>query len=191
MPVDPNALATWANAITVRRICCRLAGHVPGRSPITTRGRGSRSCCGSCSVSATESTATSPGGRERPHLVRSSTRSPTRCWCWVRCSRWWRVTCSGWLPVALIAGREVIISVYRTFVASKGVSVPASQLGQVEDRVPAVRRRLRAVAVVRHGREWLWLVAALDRRRCRRRQRCSVPVVLARDASERWPRRRR
>ena len=29
MPVDPNALATWANAITVGRLVV-VAGHVPG-----------------------------------------------------------------------------------------------------------------------------------------------------------------
>jgi phosphatidylglycerophosphate synthase len=34
------------------------------------------------------------------------------------------------LPVALIAGREVVISVYRTFVASKGVSIPASGIAK-------------------------------------------------------------
>ena len=34
------------------------------------------------------------------------------------------------VPVAIIAGREFIISVYRTFVASKGVSIPASQMAK-------------------------------------------------------------
>ncbi len=34
------------------------------------------------------------------------------------------------VPVAIIAGREFVISVYRTFVASKGVSIPASQMAK-------------------------------------------------------------
>src|SRR5205085_5607149 len=34
------------------------------------------------------------------------------------------------LPVAIIAGREFVISVYRTFASSKGVSVPASRMGK-------------------------------------------------------------
>ena len=34
------------------------------------------------------------------------------------------------VPVALIAGREFVISIYRTLVASKGVSIPASQLAK-------------------------------------------------------------
>jgi CDP-diacylglycerol--glycerol-3-phosphate 3-phosphatidyltransferase len=34
------------------------------------------------------------------------------------------------LPVAIIAGREFVISVYRTVAGAKGVSVPASQLAK-------------------------------------------------------------
>ena len=34
------------------------------------------------------------------------------------------------VPVALIAGREFVISIYRTLVASKGVSIPASRLAK-------------------------------------------------------------
>lgn len=34
------------------------------------------------------------------------------------------------VPVAIIAGRELLISLYRTFVASKGVSVPASKIAK-------------------------------------------------------------
>ena len=34
------------------------------------------------------------------------------------------------LPVAIIATREFVISVYRTFASSKGVSVPASRMGK-------------------------------------------------------------
>lgn len=35
-----------------------------------------------------------------------------------------------WIPVILIAAREVLISVYRSLVATKGVSIPASQMGK-------------------------------------------------------------
>ena len=37
-----------------------------------------------------------------------------------------------WLPVAIIAVREVAISLYRTFVGARGVSVPASRLAKVK-----------------------------------------------------------
>ena len=49
------------------------------------------------------------------------------------------------VPVAIIAGREVGISVYRTFVGAKGVSVPASQMAKWKTLVPAARGRLRAL----------------------------------------------
>jgi CDP-diacylglycerol--glycerol-3-phosphate 3-phosphatidyltransferase len=35
-----------------------------------------------------------------------------------------------WLPVVLVTAREVLISLYRTFVGAKGVSVPASRLAK-------------------------------------------------------------
>ena len=34
------------------------------------------------------------------------------------------------LPVAIIAVRELVISLYRTFVGAKGVSVPASRMAK-------------------------------------------------------------
>lgn len=37
-----------------------------------------------------------------------------------------------WLPVLLIAGREVVISAYRSTVARRGVSVPARPLGKLK-----------------------------------------------------------
>jgi len=37
-----------------------------------------------------------------------------------------------WLPVALIAARELVIQLYRTFVGAKGVSIPASKLAKVK-----------------------------------------------------------
>lgn len=37
-----------------------------------------------------------------------------------------------WLPVAIIAARELTIQLYRTFVGAKGVSVPATKLAKVK-----------------------------------------------------------
>jgi CDP-diacylglycerol--glycerol-3-phosphate 3-phosphatidyltransferase len=36
------------------------------------------------------------------------------------------------LPVVIIAAREIIVSLYRVFVGSKGVSMPASKLAKVK-----------------------------------------------------------
>ena len=37
-----------------------------------------------------------------------------------------------WLPVVLIGGREVVMSVYRTYAGRRGVSIPARQLAKVK-----------------------------------------------------------
>jgi CDP-diacylglycerol--glycerol-3-phosphate 3-phosphatidyltransferase len=39
---------------------------------------------------------------------------------------------AGWVPVLLIAGREVVISVYRSALSRRGVSVPASRLAKLK-----------------------------------------------------------
>ena len=54
------------------------------------------------------------------------------------------------VPVVIITAREVVISVYRVLVGGKGISVPAIRTGEVQDRVSATCGGLRAVAA--HGR---------------------------------------
>ncbi len=44
----------------------------------------------------------------------------------VATNRWW------WVPVALIAAREIAISLYRSWVARQGVSVPARPLAKLK-----------------------------------------------------------
>ena len=71
------------------------------------------------------------------------------------------------LPVAIIAAREFIISVYRTVASSKGVSVPASRMGKWKTFVQQLAVGLRAVAVVRtmpsgSGRPLLWVAVVLS-----------------------------
>jgi CDP-diacylglycerol---glycerol-3-phosphate 3-phosphatidyltransferase len=44
-------------------------------------------------------------------------------------NRWW------WVPVALIAAREIVISLYRSWVARFGISVPARPLAKVKTLV--------------------------------------------------------
>ena len=46
-----------------------------------------------------------------------------------------------WVPVAIIAVREVAMSVYRTYVGRRGVSVPANRPAKVKTLVPVRRRR--------------------------------------------------
>ena len=61
------------------------------------------------------------------------------------------------LPVAIIAMREVVISLYRTFAGAKGVSIPATPVAKLKTRVPAAGGRFRVVPSDRGGRQRLWL----------------------------------
>lgn len=44
----------------------------------------------------------------------------------------------GWVPVALVAGREVAVSAYRAVLGRRGVTVPARMLGKVKTNVQLV-----------------------------------------------------
>ena len=59
------------------------------------------------------------------------------------------------LPVAIIAAREFIISVYRTFASSKGVSVPASKMGKWKTFVQQLAVGF-ALWPWFHDDEWFW-----------------------------------
>ena len=116
----------------------------------------------------------------------SSTRWPTRCSCSARCSPSSPARCSGSLPVAIIAGREVRHQRLPHVRRGEGCQRAGQQARQVEDVRAAARRGLRAVAVVRGRREVAVGVAAVDRGRAVARER--GPLLLARQArpARRW-----
>jgi CDP-diacylglycerol--glycerol-3-phosphate 3-phosphatidyltransferase len=73
---------------------------------------------------------------------------------------------TSWLPVAIIAGREVLISTYRSVVARRGVSVPARPVAKAKTAVQDVAICLLLLPPVgRHhgwvGRDLLWLAVVL------------------------------
>jgi CDP-diacylglycerol--glycerol-3-phosphate 3-phosphatidyltransferase len=72
----------------------------------------------------------------------------------------------GWVPVAVIAGREVAISFYRAWVARRGVSVPARPLAKAKTAVEDLSVGLILLpATGLHelwvGRDLLWAAVAL------------------------------
>lgn len=72
----------------------------------------------------------------------------------------------GWWPLALIGGREAVISAYRSVVARQGVSVPARALGKAKTAVQdvAIGLVLLPVTGLHHlwlGRDLLWLAVVL------------------------------
>jgi CDP-diacylglycerol---glycerol-3-phosphate 3-phosphatidyltransferase len=62
-----------------------------------------------------------------------------------------------WLPVAIIAAREVAISLYRTVVGTKGVSVPAKKLAKLKTLTQQLAIGFALLPpTARHAR-WLWV----------------------------------
>lgn len=72
----------------------------------------------------------------------------------------------GWWPLALIGGRELIISAYRSVVGRQGISVPARPLGKAKTAVQdvAIGFILAPVTGLHHGwigRDLLWVAVLL------------------------------
>ena len=73
---------------------------------------------------------------------------------------------TSWVPVVLIAGREVGMSAYRSLVARHGVSVPARPLAKMKTATQDIAIGLLLVPPLGHhhlwiGRDVLWLAVAL------------------------------
>lgn len=128
MPVAPDALATWANAITAGRLMLSpiMFWVIPDHN------RGSWIAfglwfvlCASDGIDgylARKHGTTSSGAfldplADKVLVLGAMFTLVARDVFWI-------------LPVAIIAGREFVISIYRTFAGAKGVSVPASKLAK-------------------------------------------------------------
>jgi CDP-diacylglycerol--glycerol-3-phosphate 3-phosphatidyltransferase len=73
---------------------------------------------------------------------------------------------TSWLPVVIIAARELLISAYRSVVARRGVSVPARPLAKAKTAVQDLSITLLLLPAVgdRHGwlgRDLLWVAVVL------------------------------
>ncbi len=130
MPVDPNALATWANAVTVSRIL--VSPLLFTVIPLDNAG----SWLAAWLWFALCVSDVLDGYLARRH---GATRSgafldPLADKVLVLGAMFTLVNrgmFSIW-PVVIIAIREVIVSVYRVVVGAKGVSVPASQIAKIK-----------------------------------------------------------
>jgi CDP-diacylglycerol--glycerol-3-phosphate 3-phosphatidyltransferase len=128
MPVDPNAVATWANLITVSRIALSPVMFLV----IPDHNRGSWLAFGLWFVLCVSDGIDGYLARRHGTTASGAFLDPLADKVLVLGAMFTLVTTEMFwiLPVAIIAGREFLISVYRTFVASKGVSIPASQLAK-------------------------------------------------------------
>jgi phosphatidylglycerophosphate synthase len=60
------------------------------------------------------------------------------------------------VPVAIIAVRELAISLYRTFVGAKGVSLPASKIAKVKTVTQQLSVGFAIMPLTALDAKWLW-----------------------------------
>ena len=75
------------------------------------------------------------------------------------------------VPVAIIAVREFVISIYRTVVGSRGVSVPASRLAKYKTLAQQLAVGFALLPLTALDATWLWNGVPVAGGRARRRQR--------------------
>ena len=129
MPVDPGAIATWANAVTVGRVLISpvmfalIPDHKSGAWIAFILWFILCSSDGVDGYLARRHGTTRSGAfldplADKILVLGAMFTLVSRGVFWV-------------VPVALIAAREILISLYRTVVGAKGVSVPASKMGKL------------------------------------------------------------
>jgi CDP-diacylglycerol--glycerol-3-phosphate 3-phosphatidyltransferase len=128
MPVDPSARATWANAITVARLLLSPLMFLV----IPEDKQGSWVAFGLWFVLCVSDLIDGYLARRQGATSSGAFLDPLADKVLVLGAMFTLVARDVFplLPVAIIAARELIISVYRTVASSKGISVPASKLGK-------------------------------------------------------------
>jgi CDP-diacylglycerol--glycerol-3-phosphate 3-phosphatidyltransferase len=153
MPVDPGSVKTWANLVTVARVLISPVMFllIPDEPKV-----GSWVAFGLwfalCSTDAVDGYL----ARRHGSTTLGAFLDPLADKILVLGAMFFLVANSTfwWLPVAVIAARELFISLYRTFVGAKGISVPASTLAK---RKTVVQQLAVGFAILPVTAEWSWL----------------------------------
>ena len=156
MPVDPSSVKTWANLVTVARVI--LAPFMLVLIPDTFSEGGSWAAfalwfvlCGSDGIDgylARRHGATTLGAFLDPLADKILVLGAMLIL--VANDTYWIV------PVAITVGRELMISLYRTFVASKGVSVPASKVAKWKTFTQQLSVGFAIAPLTALDAKWLW-----------------------------------
>ena len=155
VPVDPNAIATWANAVTVGRILVSPLMFVvipdyPGGSWVAfVLWFVLCSSDGIDGYLARRHGATRSGAFLDP--LADKVLVLGAMFTLVSRDVYWA------LPVLLIAAREVAISMYRVLVGAKGISVPASQLAKWKTLFQQLSVGFAIAPLTADKATWLWL----------------------------------
>ncbi len=155
MPVDPSAVKTWANLVTVARVLIAPFMLVL----IPDGGAGSWAAfalwfvlCSSDGIDgylARRHGATTLGAFLDPLADKILVLGAM--FILVANDTFWIV------PVAIVTARELLISLYRTFVASKGVSVPASKVAKWKTFVQQLAVGFAIMPITAQDATWLWI----------------------------------
>jgi CDP-diacylglycerol--glycerol-3-phosphate 3-phosphatidyltransferase len=156
MPVDPNALATWANAVTVGRLLLSPLMFLV----IPADKAGSWVAFGLWfALSASDGI---DGWIARRH---GATRSgafldPLADKVLILGAMFTLVSRGvfGLWPVVIIAAREFVISIYRTVIGTKGVSMPASKLAKAKTVAQQAAVSVALLPLTALSATWLWTV---------------------------------
>jgi CDP-diacylglycerol--glycerol-3-phosphate 3-phosphatidyltransferase len=156
MPVDPNAVATWANAVTVGRLLLSPLMFLV----IPADQAGSWVAFGLWfALSASDGI---DGWIARRH---GATRSgafldPLADKVLVLGAMFTLVSRGvfGIWPVVIIAAREFVISIYRTVIGTKGVSMPASKMAKAKTVTQQAAVSFALLPVTAVSATWLWTV---------------------------------
>ncbi len=156
MPVDPSSVKTWANLVTVARVI--LAPFMLVLIPDNFSDGGSWPAfalwfvlCASDGIDgylARRHGATTLGAFLDPLADKILVLGAMLIL--VANDTFWLV------PVAITVGRELGISLYRTFVASKGVSVPASKVAKWKTFTQQLSVGFAIAPLTALDAKWLW-----------------------------------
>jgi CDP-diacylglycerol--glycerol-3-phosphate 3-phosphatidyltransferase len=154
MPVDPSAVKTWANLVSVSRVLIApfmfvLIPDEPGGSWVAFA-LWFVLCCtdGIDGYLARRHGSTTMGAFLDP--LADKVLVLGAMFFLVSNDTYWIV------PVAIIALRELAISLYRTFVGAKGVSVPASKIAKLKTLTQQLSVGFAIAPLTSLDAKWLW-----------------------------------
>lgn len=155
MPVDPNAIATWANAVTVGRVLVApvLFAVIPDDKG------GSWFAFALWFVLCASDGIDGYLARRHGKTHSGAFLDPLADKVLVLGAMFTLVSRGvfGLLPVLIIAAREIAISVYRVFAGARGVSVPATRLAKLKTVCQQFAVAFALAPLTAIDGRWLWL----------------------------------
>jgi len=154
MPVDPSAVKTWANLVTVARLLIApfmfvlIPDHPGGSWPAFALWFLLCSTDGIDGFLARRHGATTVGAFLDPLADKVLVLGAMVFL--VSSGVFWVV------PVAIIAARELAISLYRTFVGARGISVPASKIAKLKTLAQQLSVGFALAPLTALDAKWLW-----------------------------------